>query len=51
MDQVVAVSGSGKKELQDAYISKELEQAVLGQMCIRDRCRDLFHARAGIICD
>ena len=32
MDQVVAVSGSGKKELQDAYISKELEQAVLSRM-------------------
>lgn len=27
-DQIVAVSGSGKKDLQDQYISKELEKAI-----------------------
>lgn len=30
-DQIVAVSGSGKKDLQDKYISKELEKIIQGR--------------------
>ena len=37
MDQIVAVSGSGKKELQDAYISKELEHVILQRSQVAEK--------------
>ena len=37
MDQVVAVSGAGKKELQDQFISKELEKVLQGRKAVLEK--------------
>lgn len=34
MDQIVTASGSGKKEMEDKYISKELEKVLIGRKSI-----------------
>ena len=34
MDQIIAASGSGKKEMQDRYITKQMESIIDGRECV-----------------
>lgn len=45
MDQIVAVSGSGKKELQDKYISQEMENTIQKREQLLARAEDTKYVR------